>query len=303
MWLTAISGLWLALAGQAAQPAAPQRPMLWLGTQTFHSDRAGGPSSSSGKALSAGQLTPFATYLTENMCGFAAGGFSQIDPAAVLGWEVTAVPKVVRPNEVILAVTWNRIRNRKSEARGSIEVLIRSGDTVPIDVVGIPEAQLGSGCHMTSAQLTLELNPVGTARQVAGMSSVVSTDMWLVRRLPDGREETQQINVRGAMNESVPFYFDDIKAGDIWMAVSGKVRAREGAHGAVALEFEAERGVRNAVRTLERGATAPRPDTGLLTFNSDRDVVSVEFPRTSNGQWGDLVKQPLAIRIQTRRIR
>ncbi len=292
----------LLLALHAPHVPAPPGHLLLLSTNTYHANRPGGRSSSSGKALEQNKTTPFVTYTTPSMCGFAAGGFTETDPSATLGWEVVVVPKVVRPGEVVLNVTWTRERNHKVEARGTTEVLMRPGDIVPLDVAGTPESR-SAGCQMTSAELVLELEPPHWANLVPSRGGVVSTDMWLVRKLPDGKEDTHQINVRGALNEQVPFYFDDTKSGDRVMSVLGRIRARETENGLLSLEFEGERQVRVGTESLGRGFTSVAPGSGTLILGSDQDVVSVEFPISPDPKWKELGSQPLSIRIRMRRIR
>jgi hypothetical protein len=275
--------------------------VLWVSTRGYHTDRSGSDSSRSGKPVRQGINTAFFTY-TVGGCGFAAGGFTEIAPEATFGWEVIAVPKVVRDSNVVFTVTWTRERNHKAEASGATEVLMQPGDRVTLDVASTPEMKRVRGCGMTSAEVALELDPVDWANHTPARASVVSTDMWLVRRLPDGKEVTQQINVRGAVNEQVPFYFDDIKSGDLFMSVLGQVCARE-KNGLLTLELEAERQVRNATESLGRGFTSVGPGSGALVVDFARDVVSVEFPLSSDPKWKDLGSQPLSIRIRMHRIR
>ncbi len=301
--LLSLLPLLLALTAPPVTPP-PAAPMLWLATNTFHANRPGGGSSASGKALVLNTPSLFVTYSMPRLCGFSAGGgFTKIDPAAQLGWSVTVTPKAITTDHVVLDVSWVRERNHKPEAQGASVVLIRPGDTVPLDVADTPEASQVSGCRMTSAELTLELDPVSFGKISPGRGSVVSTDLWLVRRLADGKEDTQQINVRGALNEEVPFYFDDVKSGEMVTSVLGKIRAREREGGAIALEFEAARLVRMGNTPVGRGFTSLPPGAGPLVFETAQDVLSVQFPRSTDPKWMDLGSEGLSIRIRTRRIR
>lgn len=284
---------------QGPPPSKP--PMLFLSTKVYHDDRPGSGSSASGKTLWVNHSTPFATYTNNSMCGFAAGGFTEIDPGAQLGWNVLVIPKAVKADVVVLTVTWTRERSHKVEERGSTELMMRPGDVVPLDVAETPEKR--PGCHITSAELDLELDPVEWAKETDGNASLVSTDMWLVRRLPNGQDQTEQLNVRGALNEEVPFYFTDLKSGDLLLSVFGKIRARARDSGGIAIEFSAARYLTFPTTAMERGFTTLPPRSGPLVFDSDQEVVSVEFPLSTNPNWKDLGSQPLSIRIKTRRIR
>lgn len=293
--------LLLVSPGHDAQQARP--PLLWLSTSTFHANRPGGPSSGSGKPLTLNKPELFVTYALPRLCGFSAGAaFKAVDPESPLGWSVTVIPKLIGIDDVTLGVTWVRERNHKIEARGATDVLIRKGDSVSLDVAQTPEWQ-HPGCQMTSAELRLEYEPVSSAKASATAGSVISTDMWLVRRLLNGQEQTEQINTRSALNEEVPFYFDDQKSEDLLMSVLGTIRARGRDHGEIALEFSAERQFRSGTAELGRGFTTLFPRHDLLVFKSPQDVISVEFPLSNDSRWKAFGGEQLSIRLRTRRIR
>jgi hypothetical protein len=284
----------LLLATPPSEAAQLPKPMLWLATNVYHSDRPGAGSSASARPVDLMRPVSFVTYMASN-CGFSAGAID-MNPNAELGWRVTVLTKSISPtSDVVLTVTWSRERHGKVEARGGSEVLMRAGDRVPLDVADTPEKR-GTRCGMTSAQLELQLEPVSWTK-------AVSTDMWLVRRLPDGQEQTEQINVRSALNEEVPFYFTDLKSGELLMSVLGNIRARARDNGAIALEFKAYRYLRFSPTSVERGFTNLRPGDETLVFANAQEVVSVEFPLSANPAWKDFGTQPMSIRIKTHRIR
>jgi hypothetical protein len=289
----------LALSPQQAQ--AYQPPVLWLATRTYHANRPGSESSASGKALIQSRTAAFVTFRRPLTCGFDAGGFIAIDPSAVLGWEVITIPKRVASDNVLLSVTWTRERNHKIEARGSTEILMRPGDSVPLDVT--PTGENGTSCEMTSAELRLELDPVNWARLNPSRASTVSTDAWLVRQLPNGHEETEQINIRSALNEEVPFYFTEVKSGDLAMSVFGTITARPNGAGGIALEFSGVRLIRNGTALVGQGSTELKPGQQLMPFNTAQDIVSVEFPLSSQASWKEFATQKLSIRLRSQRIR
>jgi hypothetical protein len=299
MWLNLIPALLLPL--QFANFPAPQ-PVLWLSTTTYHLDRAGGESSASGKNLRLGRPTPFVTYADTSMCGFSAGGFTEIAPSAQLGWDVIAVAKSMTPDHVVLSVTWFRQRGHKVETRGATEVLLRPGDGVTLDVAETPEWR-GHTCGMTSAEVRLELDPVNWAKISTASSSPVSTDIWLVRRMPGGREETQQINVRGALNEEVPFYFNDLTSGTSAISVLGTVRARANEGGTLSLDISAESQLRLGTTLVERGFIPADPQYRHLVFGSDQEVVAIEFPMSKKPTWQEFAGQVISIRFKTHRLR
>ena len=150
--------------------------------------------------------------------------------------------------------------------------------------------------------MALQLEPVST-KETTGPANTVSTDMWLVRRLPNSQEQTEQINVRSVLNEEVPFYFTDLKSGDLSMSVLGKIRARGRDNGAIALEFSAYRFLQFAPGVVERGFTSLPTVPAPLIFDTAQDVLSVEFPLSSNARWKDFGTDRFSIRIRTRRMK
>jgi hypothetical protein len=301
MVFTLLNTLLFAAAPHLTPPQLP-RPMLWLGTNTYHTDRPGDGSSASARPVDLMRPISFVTY-SASMCGFSAGVIP-MDPNAELGWRVTVLTKsITTESNVILNVTWTRERHGKVEAHGASEVLMRPGDSVPLDVAETPEHRKLNGCGMTSAALELQLEPVSWSKARTGAANAVSTDMWLVRRLPDGQEQTEQINVRSVINEEVPFYFSDLKSGELLMSVNGSIRARARDNGSIALEFSAHRYLEFSPGVVERGFTSLPPGSKPLVFDSAQDVISVEFPLSSNPKWKDFGSQPMSIRIKTRRLR
>ena len=296
-----MQALMLLTTPHAAAPPQLPRPMLWLATNTYHTDRPGGGSSASGKPVDLMRPLSFVTY-SASMCGFSAGNIP-MDANAELGWRVTVLTKSITPeSHVILSVTWSRERHGKVEARGASEVLMRPGDSVPLDVAETPEHRKLTSCGMTSAELELQLEPI-VWNSARGVANRVSTDMWLVRRLPNGQEQTEQINVRSVINEEVPFYFTDLKSGELLMSVAGSIRARARDNGGIALEFSAYRYLQFSKGSVDRGSTSLPPGSKPLVFDSAEEVLSVEFPLSSNAAWKDFGTQPMSIRIKTRRIR
>jgi len=292
----------LFLAAPAPQAQPRSEPLIWVATSTFHKNRPGGMSSGGGRAIALNRSETFVTYALRSHCGFSAGpALKAIHPDAPLGWRVTVTPRAVGVDDVKVEVSWIRERSQSVEAKGSTEFLIRKGDNVPLDIAATPE--WAGGCGMTSAELSLKYEPMESSKWSPGQGSVISTDMWLIRRLANGQDQTEQINVRGGFNEEIPFYFADQKSDGIAMSVLGTVRARARANGEIALEFSAERQFHLNTSELGRGFTTLFPQPGSLLFKSPQDVISVEFPLTIEPRWKTFGTEQLSIRIKTQRIR
>jgi hypothetical protein len=243
------------------------------------------------------------TYSKADQCGFSAGAFSSFPPEATLGWKVTITPRRIGTDDAVVAINWERTRRANVEAQGSGELLLRRGDSAPIDLASMMGLPKPAACSMTTAEAVVEFDPVDHKKYQPGMGTVVSTDMWLVRTLASGVEETQRINVRGAFNESVPFYFEDIKSDAVSMSVLGNVRARDRGNGVIDLDFSVERQFHAGAVELGRGFSSAYPNDRLIRFDSANSVVSVEFPLSAAQKLNGLGNDKLSIRMKTRQIR
>lgn len=54
---------------------------------------------------------------------------------------------------------------------------------------------------------------------------LIGADIWLVERLPNGRERSQRQSIRGLPHRAMPFYFDGIVDGDKRLDIFGELVA------------------------------------------------------------------------------
>lgn len=302
MWTNVLFAA-LLLTSPSAEPQQARPPLIWLSTSIVRSNQPGGPSSAAAKPIVLNRPETFVTYALPGNCGFSAGAaYTAVDPAAPLGWTVTITPRLFGVDDVTVSVTWIRVRNHQPEARGATEALIRKGDSILLDIAPTPEWKR-PGCQMTAAELRVEYEPLSVAKSGPTAGSVISTDMWLIRNLANGQEQTEQINVRSGLNEETPFYFTDLKAESTSMSVLGTIRPRARDNGQIALEFSAERQFRSGGADLGRGFTTLFPAHDPLTFSSPQEVISVEFPPALDPRWKSFANERLSIRLRTRQIR
>jgi hypothetical protein len=106
---------------------------------------------------------------------------------------------------------------------------------------------------------------------------VVSTDLWLVHREPDGQERTLQVNVRGGFNQPIPFVFDDLAVGTLALDVRGTLLPRFLPDGSINLELSAE-------RRWSRGSEVPNTlvlgNGSMILHMKPDDVTSISIPLT-----------------------
>ena len=62
------------------------------------------------------------------------------------------------------------------------------------------------------------------SRSQTRIGDLVAVDLWLVERLPDGKERSQPLSLRGLYNQPIPFYFDTLTAGTKTLDVFGDLQ-------------------------------------------------------------------------------
>lgn len=269
------------------QPGSPSGQQL----------RSGRPSSGTWRDLVLGQPIRLVTYTAGAGCGFVAGS-REFRGTPTLGWRLEATPTEIGDKHVTVRLRWTReIQDGKATGLPANEttILLLPGDTATLDVVlrgSVPE-----NCRGYLATLLVALKETEPHRP-----RVVSTDLWLVHRDPQGRELTQQLTVRGGYNVTLPFVFNGVRIAGSLLDIEGTLLARTGPNNGVLLEFEAER------RWSRDGAF---PDisvvgNGRTTFNlQPGDVTSVVLPLKAGGAVADpaLAGHSLSLRLRSSQIR
>jgi hypothetical protein len=240
-------------------------------------------------------------------CGFIWGG-KGFGESAHFGWRIALIPTTVSRDYADVTLRWVRAVEDGKPNAGALretDVRLRPGEGFPLDATALSGVS-APGCRNAVVSLYIQLDEVEPRRE-----RVVATDLWLVHRDPDGREVTQQLNVRGKFNDTVPFYFDDIRVGRDVLDVYGTLRAKTSSDNTVALEFR-------ALRRWSRGTEYPElwalGDGGTTFTLKPDDVTSVVIPLVTEGLPLDgAATQPgrdpalsghsLSIRLRSRQIR
>jgi hypothetical protein len=179
-----------------------------------------------------------------------------------------------------------------------LEVTLRPGQSWPVAVVPLPKSAQtvhGAPCwHSAVIRASVNSYPSPDADH-----RLVSADLWLVERLPDGTEaqRSQPVSVRGVPGQAQRFFFDSIIDGDDALDLYGQVRARIDG-GNVRLRFETR------ARRKHAG-----PKWGAPHGVVESDVVvapteTVEIRLASLGEGvGPFANRRLSIRVRARQIR
>jgi hypothetical protein len=118
------------------------------------------------------------------------------------GWRVEITPLKVVDYAVTFRLHWMREIDRTGERPGeTVEVTLKPGESRPIDTVQIAAGtkdSAGRPCDMKTASLRVSADFPEFDRRLIG------ADIWLVERLPNGKERSQQQSIRGLPHRPIP---------------------------------------------------------------------------------------------------
>lgn len=215
---------------------------------------------------------------------------------AVAGWRIEVTPVRVVDHAVTFRLRWARALDRSSNLiEQDIEVTLKPGESRPVDSVPIhPDAKTfdGKPCTTTAASLRISADFPDLDRRLLG------ADLWLVERLPDGKERTQAQSVRGPFNRPIPFYFDSIVDGTQRLDFFGKLVA-DPIEGGFAIKLEAIRAAPNPDR--EWGYRSVRWFRSTLQLKPN-EVVDIALPPLESKD-APFTDRTYSIRIKPRQIR
>lgn len=150
---------------------------------------------------------------------FDCGYFSVTVPAspfkdgATGGWRVEITPVKVVDHAVTFRLRWVRAIDKGtgwSAANEDVEVTLQPGESRPFDRVPVPAGAKmldGRPCATTSVSLRVSVDFPDMDRRLIG------ANVWLVERLPNGKERSQLQALRGVPHRPIPFYFDSVPDG------------------------------------------------------------------------------------------
>jgi hypothetical protein len=145
---------------------------------------------------------------------FDCGYFSVTVPAnpfkdgATGGWRVEITPVKVADAGVTFRLRWVRGIDKSaglSPANEDVELTLKPGESRPLDTVPVPAGAKtldGRPCAMKTASLRVSVDFPDMDRRLIGAT------LWLVHRLPNGRQLVQDLSIRGVPHRPIPFYFN-----------------------------------------------------------------------------------------------
>lgn len=297
LMLGVLSGLLLAAPIAGAQTA--DEVQLKVGPYEL---AANGAEKAQGGWRSTGPVTigePVVGVFSMRDCGYFSITVppNSFDENATAGWRVEVTPLKVVKHAVTFRLRWFRALDKGqglSPASEDVEVTLRPGESRPLDSVPVA----------TSTAKTLDGRPCTTKavslRVVADFPDMdrrlIGADVWLVERLPNGKEQSQRQSLRGLPHRPIAFYFDGVADGSRRVDIFGTLVADPGQGG---MEVTVET-VRAAADPGPEGYQSARWFRSTLHVKPE-EIVDVALP--SDEKTGGLANRVFSIRIQAKQIR
>lgn len=208
---------------------------------------ADGPEKLAGVSWGPGKLTVGKSsigILSMRDCGYftATTAANPFEENATAGWRVEITPIKIVDHAVTFRLRWTRAIDRSNDVSPSsedVQVTLRPGESRPLDSVPVgPGAKTldNRPCDARAASLRVTMDFPGFDRRLIG------ANLWLVERLPNGKEQSQLQSLRGLPNRAIPFYFDSFADGPNRIDFFGKLVA-DPEQGTVEVALETVRGV------------------------------------------------------------
>jgi hypothetical protein len=218
---------------------------------------------------------------------------------ATFGWRVEVTPLKVVNHSVTFRLRWVRTLDKGTgfePATEDVEVTLKAGESRLIDSVPILQSALrtfdGKPCDTKAVSLRVSSDFPDFDRRLVG------AELWLIERLPNGKEQSQSLSIRGPFNRAIPFYFDSVSDGTARLDFFGKLVA-DSVQDGFDVNVEAIRAVPNPDQ--ERGYQAARWFRSTVRIKPN-EIVEVALP-PPDAKSAPLADRAFSIRIKPRQIR
>jgi hypothetical protein len=219
---------------------------------------------------------------------------------ATAGWRVEVTPLKIVNHAVTFRLRWVRALDRGTgvtPASEDIEVTLKPGESRPIDSVPVVQAGAttfdGRPCTTKAASLRVSADFPEFDRRL------IRADVWLVERLPNGKEQSQLQSLRGLPNRPIHFYFDSLPDGTGRFDIFGKLVA-DPQQGGIEITLETVRARTDPPQDKD-GYHSARWFRSTLHMKPN-EIVDVALPQTDEYA-GGLANRVFSIRIQAKQIR
>ena len=244
-----------------------------------------------------------------NECGHlsvSGGAYMLENPVNV--WRIEVTPIRVQNRAVTLRLDWKRSMSGGKEQQTPVttaELTLRPGESVPIDTVAVaPPAVKPSGrvCDARSVTIRAGVDNYPDAEQERRL---IASDVWLIEKLTDGTERSQQAAIRERPHQPATFFFDTISDGGVSLDFFGDLMAAPRSDGiAIHLETRSRliQGGQSSLILRQGNMMTAREVKADLTVKPG-EVVDVALPRLSENESGAFANRSFSIRIRSRQLR
>jgi hypothetical protein len=139
-------------------------------------------------------------------------------------WTIHATPVRQAGEAVTVRVQWMRSRDngRPSAVGRDTELTLRPGQWLTLDVMPQADEAAAACLSMSLAAGVVHWPEPERDRRL------LAVELWLVERLPDGKERSQPLSLRGLYNQAIPFHFGTLSAGTKMLDVFGDLQISPG---------------------------------------------------------------------------
>jgi hypothetical protein len=287
----------------AASASGQTIPEMEIGIEGFQL-MATGPEKHAGVSRTTGPIrigVPVGTVFSMSECGnfSVQPGPNPFPEEADVGWRIDLTAVRMVHHAVTFRLRWTRALD-KVQTQASlpsseeIELTLQPGESRPLDSVPVsPKSATGSGrpCTVKSVSLRVSVNFRTFNR------SLVGADVWLVERLPTGKEQSQLQSLRGRPHEPIRFFFDSLAGTRGGVDISGHLVA-DLDHGGIAIELETIKAVADPGGP---GYQSARWFRSRVPVKPD-ETVEVALPGIGEAK-GGLDGRTFSLRIRVKQIR
>jgi hypothetical protein len=253
------------------------------------------------KANDIGKPMTWSLSKVPDQCGFSVAPF-KIDEKSTHAWSVEITPVRVAGDAATFRARWIRSRDNGkpvSQPKGDWEITLRAGESIPLDMTPFDGAFPGGPEGFCVIKMLSVRVSVGWDPPPAQDPRVVSVDLWLIERLPDGKDRTQALALRGQYHRAIPFFFDSIKEGTATLDLFGDLQISPGT-------TTSEVRITGQVRLSDKGPTrfSGKQTTATVRLLPN-EVVSIVLPTVADNRTpaSALSNRTLSMRIRVQQIR
>jgi hypothetical protein len=233
-------------------------------------------------------------------CGYFAVTIppNPFEDKATVGWRVEVTPVRIVNHAVTFRLRWVRALDKGSgltPVSEDVELTLRPGESRPLDTVPVVQTGVttydGRPCGTKAASLRVSADFPEMDRRLIG------ADVWLVERLPNGKEQSQSQSIRGLPHRPLPFYFDSVPDGTKRFDIFGKLIA-DPQPGGMEINLET---IRGGADPGQDGYQSARWFRSTLRVKPD-EIVEVALPQPDE-KAGAFANRVFSIRIRAMQIR